>query len=164
MRKQALISRIDVIQYENAFGFEKFLVKSRLSSSLKGLIKVRVSQINDCSFCLNLHTVDLIVLGETEKRINSIKEWRKVSFFNETEQAVLALAEELTFTDHKCSDNTINNISRLLDEVSLAQAIIVILATNAWNKIATAIPEVSGLGYSQQTSLLKSANAILYLS
>jgi len=136
MSKRVVISEVEPSAYEVMFGFEKYLAKSNLNASLKELIKIRVSQINGCAFCINLHTKDARKMGETEQRIYALNAWRETSFFSETEMAVLALAEEMTFINKGVSEQTYANVARLMDEVTLSQTIMAIITINAWNRIA----------------------------
>jgi AhpD family alkylhydroperoxidase len=136
MTKRVVISEVEPSAYEVMFGFEKYLAKSNLKPSLKELIKIRVSQINGCAFCINIHTKDARKMGETEQRIYALNAWRETSFFNETERAVLALAEEMTFINKGVSEQTYSNVASLMDEVTLSQTIMAIITINAWNRIA----------------------------
>ncbi|SDL37652.1 carboxymuconolactone decarboxylase family protein [Pedobacter antarcticus] len=134
--KRVVIKEIDPEAYEAMYGFEKYLAKADLEYSLKELIKIRVSQINGCAFCINLHTKDARAMGETEQRIYALSAWRETPFFNEIERAVLALAEEITCIHKGVSDETYQNVAKLLQTKTLAQTIMAIIAINAWNRIA----------------------------
>lgn len=118
------------------YGLEKYLSQAKIETSLKELIKIRVSQINGCAYCIDLHTKDARKLGETEQRIYGLIAWRETPFFNDTERAVLALAEEITHISvHGVTDETYNNALQLLGEERLAQVIMAIITINAWNRI-----------------------------
>ncbi|MEN0056536.1 MAG: carboxymuconolactone decarboxylase family protein [Mucilaginibacter sp.] len=136
MSKRLVISEIEPKAYEVMFEFEKYLAKTNLEPSLKELIKIRVSQINGCAFCINIHTKDARKMGETEQRIYALNAWRETPYFSETERAVLALAEEITFISKGVSDETYQNVASLFDLQTLAQTIMAIIAINAWNRIA----------------------------
>ncbi|MBT1684916.1 carboxymuconolactone decarboxylase family protein [Dawidia soli] len=135
MSKRVVIKEIEPKAYEVMFGFEKYLSKTNLTPTVKELIKIRVSQINGCAYCIDLHTKDARKMGETEQRIYALNAWRETPFFSETERAVLALAEEVTFINKGVSDETYQHAARVLDEQTLAQAIMAIIAINAWNRI-----------------------------
>lgn len=136
MNKRIVISEIEPKAYEVMFGFEKYLSQSNLTPTLKELIKIRVSQINGCAFCINLHTKDARKMGESEQRIYALSAWRDTPFFNETERAVLALAEEITLINNGVSEETYSNVSKHMDDNTLAQTIMAIITINAWNRIA----------------------------
>lgn len=60
------------------------------------LVKIRVSQINGCAFCLRMHTRDALGQGETTDRLAVLSAWRETQYFSATEQAALAIAENIT--------------------------------------------------------------------
>lgn len=136
MSKRIVIQQLQPKAYEAMFGLEKYLGQSEIETSLKDLIKIRVSQINGCAYCIDLHTKDARKLGETEQRIYALNAWKETPFFNDTERAVLALAEEITHISvNGVTDETYNNALQLLGEERLAQVIMAIIAINAWNRI-----------------------------
>ncbi|MEO3405666.1 carboxymuconolactone decarboxylase family protein [Mucilaginibacter sp. CAU 1740] len=137
MNKRIVIKELEPKAYEAMFGLEKYLGTTNLEASLKELIKIRVSQINGCAFCINLHTKDARKMGETEQRIYALSAWRETPFFSEKEMAVLALAEEITYIHNGgVSDTTYQRAASVLDDHTLAQTIMAIIAINAWNRIA----------------------------
>lgn len=136
MNKRVVVREVEPKAYEAMLGLEKYLAKTSLDASLKELIKIRVSQINGCAYCINLHTTDARNMGETEQRIYALSAWRETPYFTKTERVVLALAEEITFISKGVSDKTYQEASEMLDEHTLSQAIIAIVTINAWNRIA----------------------------
>ena len=60
------------------------------------LIKVRVSQINACSYCLNMHTVEARDAGVSQQKLDLLPAWRETALYIEREKAVLAIAEAAT--------------------------------------------------------------------
>lgn len=77
-------------------GLELYLAKSSIEKPLLHLIKYRVSQINGCVYCLDMHSKDLRASGETEQRLYVLDAWREASFYTERERAALAWAEAVT--------------------------------------------------------------------
>src|SRR5882757_8581175 len=73
-----------------------YLKKSGLDQKLLTLVDYRVSQINGCAFCLDMHHKDAIHLGETELRLHSLAAWKECPYYTEQERAVLAYAEAVT--------------------------------------------------------------------
>ena len=67
-----------------------------LHPALLHLIKKRVSQINGCAYCLDMHSKDARAAGETEQRLYELNAWRETPFYSERERAALAWAEALT--------------------------------------------------------------------
>lgn len=75
---------------------EQAALDEGISPLLVELIKIRVSQINGCAFCLRMHTNDAVAKGETIERLAVLPAWRESQYFDEQEMAALALAEYLT--------------------------------------------------------------------
>jgi len=124
---------------------DKQWAEFELDRRLQELIRIRVSQINGCGYCIDYHTKDAIALGETTQRLFALAAWWETPFFTEEEQAILQLATEVTrIADHGVSDQTYQNALRLLGEKKLAQVIFVTTTINSWNRIAIAMHLVAG--------------------
>jgi AhpD family alkylhydroperoxidase len=116
---------------------DKQVESFELDAKLKELIRIRVSQINGCGYCINYHTKDALKIGETTQRIFAISAWWETPFFSEVERAVLKLAEQVTnISDKGVTDEVYNNALDLLGEKKLAQVIFIIVTINSWNRIA----------------------------
>jgi len=103
----------------------------------KELIKIRASQINSCSFCINMHTKEALKIGETEQRIFLISAWRETDLFTEEEKAILALTEEVTLIHQQgLSDSTYQLLGKFFSKQTIAEMIIAIVLINSWNRIA----------------------------
>ena len=122
--------------YKAMYGLEKYINSTELSKEHKHLIKIRASQINGCAFCINMHTEDARKDGETEKRIYALNAWWDTNYFTPEEKALLALTEEVTKITGRVSDETYNEVVKLLGEKYTAEAIMAIVAINAWNRMS----------------------------
>src|ERR671911_667577 len=78
------------------FGLGAYLAKSPIEPKLLHLIEFRVSQINGCAYCLDMHSKDLRHEGESEQRLYLLDAWREAPFYTERERAALAWAEAVT--------------------------------------------------------------------
>ena len=76
--------------FQAMLGLENYVRQSGLEHSLLELVKTRVSQINGCAYCLDMHTKDARAAGETEQRLYLLPAWRETSFYSERERAALA--------------------------------------------------------------------------
>jgi AhpD family alkylhydroperoxidase len=132
-RKQ--INQADPEAYKVMFALDKYIEKSSLSKAHWELIKIRASQINGCSFCVDKHSKDALANGETQRRIFALNCWKETSFFDEQERAILQLTEEVTLIAGKVSDETYDRAATLLGETYLAHVIMGIITINAWNRI-----------------------------
>ena len=115
-----------------------------LDPKLKELIRVRVSQINGCGYCINTHTKDALKIGETVQRLFAVSAWWETPFFSEEERVVLKLAEQVTnISKEGVSDEVYNKALQILGETKLAQAIFLIITINSWNRIAISMHMVA---------------------
>src|SRR5438093_6202242 len=78
------------------FSLGAYLAKSTVEQSLLDLVSFRVSQINGCAYCLDMHSKDLRATGETEQRLYVLDAWREAPFYSERERAALAWGEAVT--------------------------------------------------------------------
>src|SRR2546422_7332445 len=81
------------------FGLGKYLAKSGLEQRLLNLVYFRVSQINGCAYCLDMHSKDLRAEGETEQRLYMLNAWRESPVYSDRERAALAWAEAVNECD-----------------------------------------------------------------
>ncbi|QMW00737.1 carboxymuconolactone decarboxylase family protein [Spirosoma foliorum] len=121
---------MEAVKQQASFGLDPILTE---------LIKMRVSQLNGCGYCLNMHAKEARRIGETEQRLYTLSAWWETPFFTEIEQAVLRFTEELTqLTNKGVSDDVYDKVVSLLGEQKVAQIILVINTINSWNRIAIA--------------------------
>ena len=120
--------------------------KSGLAPGLVDLVNYRVSQINGCAFCLDMHSKDLRARGETEQRIYMLSAWREVpNLYDARERAALAWAEAVTrLTDQEVSDEVYNEARGEFSEKELAQLTLSIVAINGWNRFNVAFRTPAG--------------------
>jgi AhpD family alkylhydroperoxidase len=120
--------------------------RGRLEPALVELVLMRVSQINGCAFCLDMHSKDARAAGETEQRLHLLPAWRETTLYSEREQVALAWAEELTELDsHEAvSDALYERARRSFDEDALVDLTLLVVAINGWNRINIAARTVGG--------------------
>jgi AhpD family alkylhydroperoxidase len=125
--------------YQAMLALEAFLHASGLEAALIHLVKLRVSQINGCAFCIDMHWKDLRAGGETEQRLYSLDAWRECPWYTERERAALLWAEAVTeLADGHVSDEVYRVVSGQFDEPGLAALTFVVSTINAWNRLAIA--------------------------
>jgi AhpD family alkylhydroperoxidase len=74
----------------------KTAIESGVPLRTLNLVHLRASQINGCSFCLDMHGRDAKKEGETDERLFTVAAWREAPFFTDAERAALALTEAAT--------------------------------------------------------------------
>ena len=107
-----------------------------LDPALRELIRIRASQLNGCSYCVDLHSRDAREAGESERRLWALPVWRKTAFFDERERAALALTEALTrLSEGGVPDAVYDDAARRFSEQELGNLIGAVIAINAWNLV-----------------------------
>ncbi|HZX81081.1 MAG TPA: carboxymuconolactone decarboxylase family protein [Lysobacter sp.] len=118
----------------------------RLESALIELVLMRVSQINGCAFCLDMHSKDARAGGESEQRLYLLPAWRETRLYSERERIALAWAEELTgLASHEAvSDGLYEQAQVHFDEAALVDLTLLVVTINAWNRINVAARTIGG--------------------
>jgi AhpD family alkylhydroperoxidase len=148
--------------YRPLSGFNSYLAKSRIEKNLLDLIDFRVSQINGCAFCLDMHSKDLRAKGETEQRLYMMDAWREASIYSDRERAALGWAESVTLvTQGHIPDEAYNEVRQQFSEEEVIDLTLATLAINCWNRINVAFRTPSGdyqPGQFESTAKLKLQN------
>jgi AhpD family alkylhydroperoxidase len=120
--------------------------KTGLAPGLVDLVNLRVSQINGCAYCLDMHSKDLRARGETEQRIYMLSAWREMrDLYNARERAALAWAEAVTrLTDQEVPDEVYEQAAQEFSEKELAQLTLAVVAINGWNRLNVAFRTPAG--------------------
>lgn len=133
--------RIDMQQYGSAVlkalaGLNAYLSKTSLDTNLLELVNFRVSQMNGCAYCLDMHSKDLRVAGETEQRLYLISAWREVPLYSARERAALAWAEAVTtLTNREVPDEVYEQAKAEFSEQELMELTIAVTAINTYNRL-----------------------------
>ena len=115
---------------------EKAISASTLEPGLLELVRMRVSQINGCAFCLHLHASDARKAGEAEMRLYLLDAWRESSLYSARERAALAWAETLTsVAGHGASDADYAAMAAQFSTAEQAMLTIAIGTINLWNRL-----------------------------
>lgn len=131
--------------YKSMLGVEKYLSKCSIEKPLRELIKLRVSQINGCAYCIDMHWKDARAAGETEQRLYGLSAWRESPYYSERERAGLLLAEELTQIANRPIPEEIHETIRdVFDSQEFGDLVWVIAAINAWNRVSIGNRAVPG--------------------
>ena len=119
------------------FEMEKLLANNTIDKELQELIKIRVSQINGCAFCLNMHTDDARKIGVDEKRIYLLNAWNDTDIYSDKEKAALELAESITLiSERKVPDTLYDKVRAYYSEEEDTDLIFIIGQINTWNRIS----------------------------
>jgi AhpD family alkylhydroperoxidase len=120
---------------------------SGLPPRLLELVHLRASQINGCSFCVDLGVREAKKAGETDQRLFAVAAWREAPFFTEAERAALALTEAATRLSDRADpvpDEIWAEAQSYFEEPVLAALLLCIATTNLWNRLNAPTRQVAG--------------------
>ncbi|MGW1738874.1 carboxymuconolactone decarboxylase family protein [Nocardia sp. NPDC001965] len=123
------------------------ILQSALPKATQDLIALRVSQINGCAWCTDVHSKDLAHAGEPAVRVGLVATWREASVYTEAERAALALAEEgtrLADSSPGVSDETWAQARRHYDDDGIAALVALIAQINAANRLGVIVRQQGG--------------------
>ncbi|WP_127794669.1 carboxymuconolactone decarboxylase family protein [Agromyces sp. LHK192] len=104
---------------------------------LRHLIRLRASQLNGCSYCVDLHSRDAVTAGEHVQRVYAVAVWPESNFFTARERAAFALTDDVTrLSETHVPEAVWNEASAHFSDDELAALLAVIVAINAWNALA----------------------------
>lgn len=153
--------KTDSAAYRAMLQLERYVRNSGIHPTLLELIKIRASQINGCAFCIDMHTKDARLNGETEQRIYALNAWRETPFFTPEERAVLAFTEAVTLiATHSVSDEIYDEVSRYFTPDEIINLLMAIATINSWNRIAITTRMVPGSYEPQAQKSASEANAV----
>jgi AhpD family alkylhydroperoxidase len=134
--------RIDVTKYIGLGVGKAMLTLSHETAKLMDpklfeLVKIRASQLNGCAYCLDMHTKDARLAGETEQRLYALSAWHETPFFTPRERAALEYTEAVTRVgDTHVPDDLYARVSKLFDEDEMVALTFAVVVINAWNRLA----------------------------
>lgn len=130
---------------KSLYGMTAYLSKSTIDQHLTELICFRVSQINGCAYCLDMHSKDLRAKGETEQRLHMIAAWREASVYTDRERAAFAWAESVTsLQDGHVPDSVYEEVRKQFTEEEMIDLTIAVIAINSYNRLNVAFRTVGG--------------------
>lgn len=123
-----------------------YVAQCGLDEVLLELVYLRISQINGCAYCLDMHTRSLVSRGVGTEKLALVQAWQEAgNLFSDREQAALAWAETVTrVAQTGVPDAEFETARRLFDEKELADLTMAIGLMNAYNRLAISfrrIPE-----------------------
>ncbi|MND70782.1 Carboxymuconolactone decarboxylase family protein [compost metagenome] len=138
-----MVQRIDYNQVAPAGvkalgGVYSYVMQSGLAAELVELVYLRISQINNCAYCLDMHTRDLIKKGVVIEKLALVQAWQEGGhLFDERERAALAWAESVTkVSTTGVPDDVYHLAHSVFDEKELVDLTIAISLMNAYNRMA----------------------------
>lgn len=140
MKERLNIDKAEPGVYKAMDAADKLVATFGLDKKLVELVRLRVSQINGCGYCVDMHSADAVKAGETHKRVFAMSAWWETPFFSDKERAAFKLIEEVTLIANMgVSENTYQEARRHFSEAEIAQLIFTATATGSWNRIAISV-------------------------
>jgi AhpD family alkylhydroperoxidase len=124
--------------YKALAALQAYVNKSGLEPDLLELVKLRASQINGCAWCIDMHTQNARVAGETEQRLYLLSVWRECPFYTARERAALAWTEAVTSIAAGVPDDVFEMAVAEFGEDGLVKLNMAIIAINSWNRMNVA--------------------------
>ena len=142
--------RIDISKYI-ASGMGRAMLtlsaeaQRRVEPRLFHLVEIRASQINGCAYCIDMHTKEARLAGETEQRIYALNAWRETPFFTERERAALEWTESVTrVADTHVPDEVFERAAAQFDEEELVALTFAVVVISSWNRLSVSFRPIVG--------------------
>ena len=119
---------------------EEVLKASGFDPILRHLVKLRISQINGCAYCVNMHNREAREDGETNERLDHVVVWRHVDLFTDAEKAALAWAEALTTRGTNVGlDGLHDRLEQHFSREDIGTLTLIVVMINNWNRLQIAM-------------------------
>lgn len=108
-----------------------------LDHRLRELLRLRVSQLNACAYCVDMHAQNARAVGEDQQRLDALPVWRETGFFSPAERAALTLAEAMVrMADDHVPEQVFTTVAEQYDTDQVAALVAAVIVTvTAWNGV-----------------------------
>lgn len=122
----------------NALGaMRPYFQTTAIEPRLRALVELRVSQINGCAYCVDMHSREARQAGESQQRLDCLAVWRETTFYDARERAALNWAESVTLVSQTgVPDDVYDAVHREFNEKDLVDLTLIVATMNAWNRMA----------------------------
>jgi AhpD family alkylhydroperoxidase len=137
--------RLDLVSHAAApyAGMLRLEERIDLEEPLRGLVKVRASQLNGCAFCIDMHWSHARAAGESEARLAQLAAWHESPLYDARERAALALTDAVTHvSETHVPDDVWARAEERFEPDELAHLLFAIAAINLWNRLLVSIRAV----------------------
>jgi AhpD family alkylhydroperoxidase len=144
MKKSALISP-EILKHLLAVGAAA--KKAGVPERTLNLMYLRASQINGCTFCMDMHVKEAKMAGETDERLHTVAGFREAPWFSDAERAALALTESATrLSDREDAvpDAVWDQAAKYYEEAALSALVLNIAMINFWNRLNVTTRQIAG--------------------
>lgn len=135
-----MIERLDYVALNTPAITAMAAAKGKMSSiddRLRALVELRVSQINGCVYCVDLHSAEARKAGETQQRLDCLPVWRECAFYDGHERAALDWAEAVTLVSTDGAPEALYQaLFTHFSEIQIVDLTLIVAQMNAWNRLA----------------------------
>ncbi len=118
------------------FAVERYVRASSIEPELLELMRLQASYQNGCAYCVDMHTKDARVAGESEQRLYAVPVWRETPFFTPRERAALAWTEAVTaLAPGGVPAQVYDDVRAEFTEAEIVDLTMAVVAINCWNRI-----------------------------
>lgn len=129
---------------EHIMALERYVKKTKIDRQLKALIKVYVSRLNGCSYCIEMHTKEAKKLKVSDEVLNELENWRENKLFDDKESVSLELAEHITHISNlRVDEELYQRVREFYDEKEYIDLVMVINQINLWNRLSISMGNAS---------------------
>ena len=126
---------MEILMEQEKFLARQFKQEGGVSLTIWELVKLRVSQINQCAFCIDMHTKDALAAGEDPARLYGLNAWKDTPFYTDDERLALKIAETLTAAQ-PILDDLYTQGEETFGEQGLVELTLAVNAINSWNRMS----------------------------
>ncbi len=130
--------------WQAILALEHYVNQCGLEPSLLDLVRTRVSQMNNCAFCIDIHTKDARARGESEQRLYGLTAWWETPYYSDRERAALAWAEAVTKISEGVPDELYEQARLYFSEKELVDLTLAVIAINGTTRISAAFQAPAG--------------------
>ncbi len=159
MREWIRYSKVAPEGFRSLLVFDGYVRQSGLEQPLLELIRIRVSQINNCGYCIDIHTKDARDEGESEQRLYCLSAWRETSFYTDREQAALAWAEAvINLREAQLPEDVFENARAHFSDKELVDLTMAVIAINSMNWLAVSFNTPAGAYHKDSPVTMRKAS------
>ncbi len=145
MREWIRYSKVAPQGFQALLKFEEYVRQCGLEQSLLELVRIRVSQLNGCGYCIDIHSKDAREAGESEQRLYCLSAWQETPFYSDRERAALAWAEAiLKLGQGQVPDNVYKGARANFSDKELVDLTMAVIAINSMNWLAVSCNTPAG--------------------
>jgi len=139
MKSRVAYQRVAPDALKSVGAITQYLDTCSIDHKLRALIDLRVSQMNGCAYCCDMHSNQARAAGERQQRLDCLPAWRETTFYDDRERAALAWAESVTkVAETGIPDEPFEELKKHFSEKEIVDLTIIVAMINTWNRISIA--------------------------